>query len=572
MEHWPAASQTRLSTYNYTASWNSKGAPIAVWRNPTGRNLSLRITGTLTIEWSSNATGGSLAIALLRANGSYEELFARGYTKPADGSATVVAPEGVDSIGVGPGDRILVSGFVSNGGYSVNIVVVDDLTYELISIEDASGTATLNPSADAYVRDGSYANDNYGSGPSLIAKTASGSGFNRRSFLKFDTSTMFGPVGTARLRVFGGYNNTRNTTGVRLEVRAVSDAAWQESSITWNQRPQDGAILASTVIATGTTQRWYEFDISSYVADERAAGRNTVSFAIGTSAATDPFFEFASREAPQNQPELVLSSSDEVWSGQDIGAVAIPGSSTFDETTGVFSIEASGVDIWNSADSFRYVHRTLTGDGEIIARVDSLQNTDPWAKAGLMIRNSLDANAVHASIFVTPSNGVSFQRRLAAGGSSYSTTQGGVVAACWLRLVRSGNTIFGYRSADGSAWTLVGSVSITMGQTVHVGLAVTSHNNSVLTMAAFSNVAFGTDAVAIGGRHWRLEGIENRNAADGPDGGDGHRKAIEYVMNTRPTSASGLPWTLAHGAVRFPLATHAASHSCRSSAIHAAAG
>ena len=60
---------------------------------------------------------------------------------------------------------------------------------------------------------------------------------------------------------------------------------------------------------------------------------------------------------------------------------------------GTFTVNGGGVDIWGTSDQFRFVYQQLTGNGEIIARVTSLTNTDPWAKAGVMVREDLTANA-----------------------------------------------------------------------------------------------------------------------------------------------------------------------------------
>ena len=78
---------------------------------------------------------------------------------------------------------------------------------------------------------------------------------------------------------------------------------------------------------------------------------------------------------------------------------------------------------------------------------------------------------------------------MATGGISTGTSGGGGTAPSWVRLVRSGNTITASRSSDGVTWTTVGSDTFSMGQTVYVGVAVTSHDNAVLATATFDQVA-----------------------------------------------------------------------------------
>src|SRR6185369_17549209 len=82
------------------------------------------------------------------------------------------------------------------------------------------------------------------------------------------------------------------------------------------------------------------------------------------------------------------------WASKDIGAVGSAGS--FNYSAGQYNAAGSGSDIWDTADAFRYIYRTLNGDGEIAARVLSLDDTDAWAKAGVMIRESLAADSKFA--------------------------------------------------------------------------------------------------------------------------------------------------------------------------------
>ena len=133
-----------------------------------------------------------------------------------------------------------------------------------------------------------------------------------------------------------------------------------------------------------------------------------------------------------------VASSAQTWSTRDIGSVGKTGSWTFNSTTQTHTVKGAGADIWGTADAFRYVHQPLNGDGEITARVASQTNTNAWAKAGVMVRESVNSNSKHASVFITPGSGVSFQSRAATGGNSASTTVAGPRAPYWVKIVRSG--------------------------------------------------------------------------------------------------------------------------------------
>ncbi|MCU0913103.1 MAG: discoidin domain-containing protein [Planctomycetes bacterium] len=161
-----------------------------------------------------------------------------------------------------------------------------------------------------------------------------------------------------------------------------------------------------------------------------------------------------------------------------------------DKGNNAFTVSASGTDIWNNGDQFRFVYKSLNGNGTITVRVDSIGNTNVWAKAGPMIRDNFDAGARNACIVVTPGSGVSFQWRDTTNGASASSATTGLVAPHWVRLTRTGNIFKAERSADGKTWTQQGvDTTIPMGANVYVGLAVTSHDALLTTTAEISNVA-----------------------------------------------------------------------------------
>jgi hypothetical protein len=86
--------------------------------------------------------------------------------------------------------------------------------------------------------------------------------------------------------------------------------------------------------------------------------------------------------------------------------------------TGTYTMTASGTDIWGNTDEFHFAFKQLTGVGSIIAKVESVELTDVWAKAGVMIRNTLEPDSGHAMVVITPRQGVSFQHRPVTGSAS----------------------------------------------------------------------------------------------------------------------------------------------------------
>jgi regulation of enolase protein 1 (concanavalin A-like superfamily) len=177
------------------------------------------------------------------------------------------------------------------------------------------------------------------------------------------------------------------------------------------------------------------------------------------------------------------------WSFNDVGAVGANGSGS--ESSGTYTVAGAGADVWGTADAFGFAHTQLTGNGEIVARVATVQNVNAWTKAGVMIRDGMTAGAAHASMFVTPTTtkGTAFQRRTIAGGQSTNTTGPIVAPPYWVKVTRSGNTLTASTSVDGAAWTVVATDTIVMGSTVEVGLAVSSHVTGTAATATFDHVS-----------------------------------------------------------------------------------
>ncbi|MCA9265112.1 MAG: DUF1349 domain-containing protein [Planctomycetales bacterium] len=176
------------------------------------------------------------------------------------------------------------------------------------------------------------------------------------------------------------------------------------------------------------------------------------------------------------------------WMSQDIGAVGGPGAA-INTGDGEWTLIEGGSDIWDVSDSFHFLYQQFTGDGEIVAQVDAMENTHPFAKAGVMFRESLSASSTYVLAALTPTSGAEFSRRTAVGTFSDTNFQPGIAAPHWVRLVRLGDVFTAYVSADRVAWNEVGTANIPMTDTVYVGLAQTSHNTAQLNTSSFSNVA-----------------------------------------------------------------------------------
>ena len=201
---------------------------------------------------------------------------------------------------------------------------------------------------------------------------------------------------------------------------------------------------------------------------------------------TSPFYSEAWREFETAQN----------WTGNgaDTLVLYVRGNApSFKETAdGGVIMSAIGTDIWNTTDQFRYAYKSLSGNGSITVRVDSLVRSNEWAKAGVMIRETLEPGSKHAFMCVTPDHGTTFQRRPVAGQDSASTDVGGSPAPRWVKLTRTGNVFTAHDSMDGVTWTEAAvspALEIQMAANVYIGLAVTSHDAAIVTAAEFSNLS-----------------------------------------------------------------------------------
>ncbi len=98
-----------------------------------------------------------------------------------------------------------------------------------------------------------------------------------------------------------------------------------------------------------------------------------------------------------------LSGLPAPWVDADIGSTGLAGSGSY--LNGSFTVKGSGADIWGTADALNYVYQPITTNVEIIAKVNSVQGTDVWAKAGVMVRETLNAGSTQAIMLISSASG-----------------------------------------------------------------------------------------------------------------------------------------------------------------------
>lgn len=189
---------------------------------------------------------------------------------------------------------------------------------------------------------------------------------------------------------------------------------------------------------------------------------------------------------------------------QDIGAVGATGSVCYDAIRSRYTVYGAGEDIWNKNDEFHYLYKKVHGDVTISARVRYIGNIYGWAKGGVMIRETLADDAKQAMCAMTPGNGFAMQwRENTNDWTSNKDTAGS--APAWVKMERLGTSFTSYFSVDGVNWDVLNTATISMTDTVYVGLANCSHIDSTINDAIF-------DQITINGKTLAVENIDNTNS------------------------------------------------------------
>ena len=235
------------------------------------------------------------------------------------------------------------------------------------------------------------------------------------------------------------------------------------------------------------------------------------------SALTDSFTSSAAPATYTANYDTAQTAMPAGWQSTDIGAPITAGTADYAPSSQSFYLDGAGADEYGANDQSHFVYQTMTGDGSIVARVRYQSNSSPWAKAGLMIRQSTVAGANFVDALVAPDvspstpdvNGagcdadgclsplppvvpaVGHGVRMQYTGSHSATgaTLAGFTAPNkWLKLTKSGSNFTSYESSDGTHWTQIGTATLSMTGPVDVGLFDTSHNIGQVSTAAFDNV------------------------------------------------------------------------------------
>ncbi len=242
------------------------------------------------------------------------------------------------------------------------------------------------------------------------------------------------------------------------------------------------------------------------------------------SALTDAFTNSATNGSYTANYDQVQTTVPSPWQSVDVGAPITAGTADYSPSSQTFYVDGSGADVYGANDQFHYVYQPLNGDGTIVARLRYQTNSSPWAKAGVMIKESTTTGSKYVDVLTTPNvspntpningvgctpngcasplppvtpsvgNGVRMQYNFTGEKTVTSPTAlaGYSSPNEWLKLQRSGDTFTSWYSTDGNTWKLIGSTTLAMNTNATIGLFVNSHNIGQSSTVAFDNVQVTT--------------------------------------------------------------------------------
>jgi RHS repeat-associated protein len=285
-----------------------------------------------------------------------------------------------------------------------------------------------------------------------------------------------GPSGTSVALEGVNFGATQGASTVSLSGVAVPVNSWSDTGIvvsvpngvpsgpfivTANAQTASSAVFTVTPLPSKSPlpSGWIELDVAP-----------PVVYAAYSAAPGD---------SPTGGSYVVNSSGQPTWT-----------SATY--VNGTFSVSGSG-EVSGTADVGHFVYQALSGDGTIIARVTNVQGNG--AQAGVMIRDTVDADATQGTAYVQSSYFYLFDRLSTGSSGSNASQVYDPASPYWVQLNRSGNSFSSFTSTDGINWVPVGtSQTITMAQSVYMGLFVSNGNGSTIATATFDNVSVNSTA------------------------------------------------------------------------------
>ena len=455
-----------LNGFNGSVSLTASGVPNGV--SATFGTNPATASSLLTLSATGTATTGTFTVTITGTSGSLTSTTTLSLT---------LNPQGSFTLSTSPSTLTIVQGASGTSTISINPLSGFNGSVSLSASGLPAGmTASFNPTSTT--------------GTSTLTLTATG------------TAT----TGTATVTITGSSGNLSSSTTLSLTVNpppnftlsvspnslTVTQGASGASTITVNPLSGfNGSVsLSASGLPNGVTPSFSPTSTTNTssltLTASSTATTGTVTVTVtGTSGSL-------TKTTTISLTIRVLPTLPSVWSAGDIGSVGVAGAASYANGTFTVSGAGSGTMI-TSADSFHFVYQPFNGDGSIVARVLSVQGSSA-TQAGIMIRETLGIGANHVFLFDYSTSILATERTTTGASSSYQSV-GSAALPNWIKLTRSGNVFNMYGSSDGVNWTQLGtSQTVTMAQSVYLGLAVSNRNPASLATATFDSVSVNSAA------------------------------------------------------------------------------
>lgn len=167
------------------------------------------------------------------------------------------------------------------------------------------------------------------------------------------------------------------------------------------------------------------------------------------------------------------------------------------------SIVTTGTDIFGTSDSFAFLQRTASPIAQLSATVDSLLESNTWAKAGLMVRfgqpgSSLYHAAPFAMVNIFTDGCVAFMFRTTQGGSTQEIKRYIGPMPLRLAMVRNLNRVDAYAESAPNSWVLLGTATMQTTEPARIGMITCSNSQSMFTRSVFNKISYSSAGAPAG--------------------------------------------------------------------------
>ena len=305
-------------------------------------------------------------------------------------------------------------------------------------------------------------------------------------------SPVSGTNGSAIITVTVNDGDTQNNLATRTFTVTVFNGAMPPTialtSPTYGQTFSSGttANMTATVNPNGHTVSKVQFFADATLVGESTAAPYSANWkcdGYGDHNLTARAVYDSSSTVDSDPVKITVASLPAPWDTVEIGTPGTPGGAS--STNDTFIVQGAG-NVSGSGDNFRFVYQPLSADGEINVKLAATEFTGKDGRIGVMIRENLTSLSKNAFMGISPDGVMRWQTRSSSGGSTSATSMPGTSSSVWVRLVRTGDTIRGYKSSDGVKWSQVGSSTVSMAANIYVGFAVASGAPTVLNTSTFA--------------------------------------------------------------------------------------